>query len=957
MSMSALTIQDGKGAGGGAIDNEYGSVDLTSDTFTSNSASRGGAVYSLGSGSTTVERSTFIGNSATNYGGAIYSAGGGSVVLSGNTLSGNNGGAQGGGVFAGGPLTVSNSSFSANTATHGGGIDINGGSSGPWVVDASTFTANTASAGGAIDNEAWGSALTVWNSALGGNSAVLGGGIYNSNGCNVGGSGGGTVVSFVTLWANQSSDGPAGGVYNGCGSLSLTGTIVAGSNGDPANGHSCGGAITDDGYNLSDDGSCGFTSGTSLSNVSAGLDPSGLQDNGGLTQTIALEPGSPAIGHVVDPSLCSGTDQRGMGRVVPCDIGSFQTGANPCAGSSTGQSWSSNQNGDTAYLTTCSGSIVATVHNRFGVDLGPFIVGTGSPPISVGIDNAGDVIAVWLGSNGALYEATKVADRPFAQPLQLAPPGGTISPEETSSNPSNVRLTVDPSSGNLLAVWTVSGTTCFPHLGFPVCLPWQYGGVYMSTIAGVSSAFQVTAPVGADYQNNASFNAIAINPDSALVAEVLNGTDYELSSQQLTSGGSSWQQGPNIDPCGTLDQFAVCTITSPVDLSVDTTGNIAAQWSETGQRTSSEVFGTLTPGANAFSYENRNLTQSVVFTSVPPFNPIVGDPRYLVTALGGGSGNPITFSSATPAVCGVSDAAVTFVANGTCTVNADQAGNSTYQAAPEVQQTFYVGKRSQTIAFTSSAPTDAVAGGLTYTPIAAGGASGNPVSITIDVASSAVCKISGGIVSFMGIGTCTLDANQAGDATYLAAPQVQQSFAVANMAITTTSLPDGSVREPYSTALAATGGNAPYKWSLQSGTLPYGLHFTATGIVKGKPKASGSFTFTLQVLDHRTMTHAQESATQTFTLTVSQPPPAITLVHPNTGPITGGTTVRIKGAAFWGASSVTFGGVPATGVTVNAAGPSITAIAPAEAAGSVDIVITTPGGVSATTAADVFTYS
>jgi hypothetical protein len=63
-------------------------------------------------------------------------------------------------------------------------------------------------------------------------------------------------------------------------------------------------------------------------------------------------------------------------------------------------------------------------------------------------------------------------------------------------------------------------------------------------------------------------------------------------------------------------------------------------------------------------------------------------------------------------------------------------------------------------------------------PTASGGASGNPVVFTIDPAAKAVCTISGATVSFTGAGTCTIDANQAGNANYEPAPQKQQSFAV-----------------------------------------------------------------------------------------------------------------------------------------------------------------------------------
>ena len=85
---------------------------------------------------------------------------------------------------------------------------------------------------------------------------------------------------------------------------------------------------------------------------------------------------------------------------------------------------------------------------------------------------------------------------------------------------------------------------------------------------------------------------------------------------------------------------------------------------------------------------------------------------------------------------------------------------------------------SQTISFTSTAPTDAAIDGPTYTP-AASATSSLPVDITVDASSSSVCAIDGlGAVSFQGAGTCVLNANQAGDADYNPAPQVQQSFTV-----------------------------------------------------------------------------------------------------------------------------------------------------------------------------------
>ena len=61
-----------------------------------------------------------------------------------------------------------------------------------------------------------------------------------------------------------------------------------------------------------------------------------------------------------------------------------------------------------------------------------------------------------------------------------------------------------------------------------------------------------------------------------------------------------------------------------------------------------------------------------------------------MAATGGGSGNPVTFSSATSGVCTVSRSTVSFVGTGTCTLDANQAGNADYTAAPTATQSFAV---------------------------------------------------------------------------------------------------------------------------------------------------------------------------------------------------------------------------------------------------------------------------
>ena len=264
-----------------------------------------------------------------------------------------------------------------------------------------------------------------------------------------------------------------------------------------------------------------------------------------------------------------------------------------------------------------------------------------------------------------------------------------------------------------------------------------------------------------------------------------------------------------------------------------------------------DYLGTPNTGVGTRAFDDRGAyeyqgpsPQAIIFNSTTPASAVVGGPTYTPTATGGASGNPvvITIDAAASSVCTISGLdVVSFTAVGTCVIDANQAGNALYTAAPQVQQSFAVGKGSQAIIFSSTAPTNAVVDGPTYTPTATGGASGNPVVLVLDAASTG-CSLSAGIVSFTAVGTCVIDANQAGNTNYNAAPQVQQSFAVSkiNQVITFTSTApvDAVVGGPTYTPTATGGASGnPVIFSLDDTSTGCSLSagivsFTAAGTCK-----------------------------------------------------------------------------------------------------------------------------
>jgi YVTN family beta-propeller protein len=197
--------------------------------------------------------------------------------------------------------------------------------------------------------------------------------------------------------------------------------------------------------------------------------------------------------------------------------------------------------------------------------------------------------------------------------------------------------------------------------------------------------------------------------------------------------------------------------------------------------------------------------QAITFTSTPPSPASVGA-SYAVAATGGGSGNPVVFTTLN-GPCSMSGPVVRFVAVGTCTITANQAGNASYRAAPSVDQTFEVTKGDQTVTITTSPPDPAYVGN-TYSVAATGGGSGNTVVFT--TGDPATCTVSGSTVTFTGAGSCQVLANQAGSADYNAASQAAQSITVVKQAqgITFTSTPPNPGVLGGSYTVGATGGGS-----------------------------------------------------------------------------------------------------------------------------------------------------
>jgi subtilisin family serine protease len=125
---------------------------------------------------------------------------------------------------------------------------------------------------------------------------------------------------------------------------------------------------------------------------------------------------------------------------------------------------------------------------------------------------------------------------------------------------------------------------------------------------------------------------------------------------------------------------------------------------------------------------------------------------------------------------------------------------------------------------------------------------------------------------------------------------------LAPLAVSTSSLANGTVGDAYSAQLAATGGSGGYAWALAAGSLPAGLTLSGSGLISGTPTTAATSSFTVQVTDAGART-----ATAALTITVG----AFNVTTPlaiSTTSLPGGTT----GTAYSSTLAATGGTTPYT---------------------------------------------
>src|SRR5579859_4210337 len=174
------------------------------------------------------------------------------------------------------------------------------------------------------------------------------------------------------------------------------------------------------------------------------------------------------------------------------------------------------------------------------------------------------------------------------------------------------------------------------------------------------------------------------------------------------------------------------------------------------------------------SFSISKASQTITFGALG--NKIFGDADFSVSA---SSTSGLTVSFGASGNCSVTGSTVHITGAGSCTITASQAGDSNYNPAADVPQSFSISKASQTITF-------GALGNKIFGDADFGVSASSTSGLTVSFGASGNCSVTGSTVHITGAGSCTITASQAGDSNYNPAADVPQSFSISKASQTIT---------------------------------------------------------------------------------------------------------------------------------------------------------------------------
>ncbi|HEX2911206.1 MAG TPA: Ig-like domain-containing protein [Chloroflexia bacterium] len=802
---------DGNSAsqGGAVYVSNIPTVTITGTTFQNNTASMGAGVNLYRPGSATLSNLNVSNNTASMSGAGIYSNWT-TVTINDSNFTGNKTTATGAGSTGGAALfnayashiTVNRSAFSNNIAlanSIGGAIHNYNNDSGVGVtVNDSTFDGNQAGSGGAIASEQAGSIIAVYRSTFTGNQATGSGGGTGWGGAIDSEFASGAYIENSTFY-NNSATFSAGAIIDYSSSSGITtvksssflnntasnygtsvrqvtlyNSVVSGSG-----NNSCYG-VTDNGgnlqYNSSNpaDNSCG----PAVPVADPKLAPPA--SNGGLTPTMALQPGSAALDSASKANCLPG-DQIGTPRQQPgsdptCDIGALESSLLPPGPSVTpGFNVPNIPVGGTATLTYTIVNYPLLQSVSFNGNLAP----SGLDIQSVSTDCPGAVVSQ---VSGQLFSFAAGTFGPFVNCKITVQVLGSVAGSYTASGnlptAANPAVTGSMGSATLLVgkptptvalVSSINPSQAGQAVTFTATVT-TGSGTPTGTVTFMDGATPLgTAPLGG---NQAGFSTSGLSLGSHTITAIYNGdSNYNGATsaaltQVVTTGPASQLVVAGFPASVVAGSANSITVTVK-----DASGNIVTNYNGTIHFSSSDAQAVLPADYTFVAGDNGTHT----------FNNVVLKTAGNAHSITATDTNSPTLSGSQTGITVTSAAAATVVITGGN--NQATAVNTPFGSALQVHVQDIYGNPVPGVAVTFSAPAGGASASLNISPVntsSAGDASVTAKANTV-AGSYSVSAVAAGVATPV---TFSL-TNQAGTATTITAVSGDNQSATVNTAFGT----------------------------------------------------------------------------------------------------------------------------------------------------------------------------
>ncbi len=444
---------------------------------------------------------------------------------------------------------------------------------------------------------------------------------------------------------------------------------------------------------------------------------------------------------------------------------------------------------------SASSTYAAYVANLNSTYVTPLDLATGSPGVPITTTAGASAIAITpVGDGESAYVTNATADTVTPINLSTNQAGTPISvgnyPDAIAISPNGQIAYVANAYSDTVTPINLSTNTPEQPITvgtYPIAVAFSPSGqyAYVANINGDS-----VTPI--DLSTNTAGPAIAVGADAAGIAVAPNSVTVEVVTDNpglvVPIDSATNVAGPPIsissqahgDPRGIafssdgstayVTNASLGTVT-PVDLETATAGVAIPVGSS--------------PAAIATTLVDPSPP---AITNVP--NPaIYGESGFAASVQTTGDG-VVSLASTTPTICSVTNGFdVAYLGAGTCTLVPSVTAGLNDAGAVGAPKSFPILPASQSIIFSSAAPVNPTVGS-SYVISATGGGSGNPVTFSLDGTSNAsACAVVNSVVAFTGTGLCVVDANQAGDSDYAAAPPAVEEFSVVASSVPTTTIP------------------------------------------------------------------------------------------------------------------------------------------------------------------------